>query len=158
MQAKGWRLPTKLKIGLAENFLKTFWAAIFQNTSKWPLLLFQKHLFKGVPKIVLLKISKKFTGKLSQLITVLPNLQVRSTTLLNLCYHLSDKFSEFFKKATFHNTSRYLPLNSPKVFLWFRALCYQEVTSSINKNKQHLIDYWTGFCSYCHCLDLKKVF
>ena len=39
VQAKGWKLATKLKIGLTENFLKRFWIAFFfffQNTSKRP--------------------------------------------------------------------------------------------------------------------------
>ena len=59
VQAKGWKLATKLKIGLTENFIKRFWIAFFQNTSKRPLRLAQKHLFTGFPKIVILKIKKK---------------------------------------------------------------------------------------------------
>ena len=52
VQAKGWKLATKLKIGLTDNFLKRFWTAFFQNTSKRPLRLAQRHLFTGFPKIV----------------------------------------------------------------------------------------------------------
>ena len=59
VQPKGWKLATKLKIGLTENFLKRFSIVVFQNTSKRLLRLAQKHLFTGFPKIVLLKKKKK---------------------------------------------------------------------------------------------------
>ena len=50
LQAKSWKLATKLKIGLTENFIKKFWIAVFQNTSKRPLRLAQKHLLTGFSK------------------------------------------------------------------------------------------------------------
>ena len=65
VQAKGWKLATKLKIGLTENFIKRFWIAFFQNTSKRPLRLAQKHLFVGFPKIVFPEIQKKIHRKTS---------------------------------------------------------------------------------------------
>ena len=58
VQAKGWKLATKLKIGLTENFLKRFWIAFFfffRTPPNGLLRLAQKHLFAGFPKIVLLK-------------------------------------------------------------------------------------------------------
>ena len=65
VQAKGWKLATKLKIGLTENFIKRFWIAFFQNTSKRLLRLAQKHLFVGFPKIVFPEIQKKIHRKTS---------------------------------------------------------------------------------------------
>ena len=65
VKAKGWKLVTKLKIGLTENFIKRFWIAFFQNTSKQPLRLAQKHLFAGFPKIVFPENKKKIHRKTS---------------------------------------------------------------------------------------------